>query len=395
MTQLVAPRRESIYGFRMTDMTLDDASAPPALESPRQGPVPHRFRFSGTAREYFGIWIVNLFLTLLTLGIYSAWAKVRKKRYLYGSTWLAGANFEYHGRPVAILKGRLIAVAAFVGYTLTVQFSPKLGAVLLLAMMPAVPWLIVRSSMFNAVNSSYRNLRFRFTGTYREAFLAIWPFFMVAAIGVMVPEVKPGPELRMADMWFLWITPAIAALFYPYVVARIKLLQVNRSSYGTAPFACDLPVGVFYAIYVKSLVLLVLGMGALIGSAVGLGIALGPWGMVVVPLGYILVGAILIAYTRSRVSNTVFNATTLAGSHRLVSTLAARRLAKIYATNLLAITFSLGLAVPWAVIRTARYRAECLAVGGPDFDAFLGSVVRDVAATGEELGEFFDVDLSL
>ena len=39
------------------------------------------FRFTGTAREYFGIWIVNILLTIVTLGIYSAWAKVRRMRY--------------------------------------------------------------------------------------------------------------------------------------------------------------------------------------------------------------------------------------------------------------------------------------------------------------------------
>jgi uncharacterized membrane protein YjgN (DUF898 family) len=34
------------------------------------------FEFTGKAGEYFGIWIVNVSLTLLTLSIYSAWAKV-------------------------------------------------------------------------------------------------------------------------------------------------------------------------------------------------------------------------------------------------------------------------------------------------------------------------------
>ncbi|MEM9624119.1 MAG: DUF898 family protein, partial [Pseudomonadota bacterium] len=36
--------------------------------------------FTGDGTEYFRIWIVNLTLTLLTLGIYSAWAKVRTNR---------------------------------------------------------------------------------------------------------------------------------------------------------------------------------------------------------------------------------------------------------------------------------------------------------------------------
>ena len=66
-----------------------------------EGALP--FGFSGTAAEYFGIWIVNLFLTIITLGIYSAWAKVRRLRYFYGNTWLDGHNFEYHARPIQIL----------------------------------------------------------------------------------------------------------------------------------------------------------------------------------------------------------------------------------------------------------------------------------------------------
>jgi Bacterial protein of unknown function (DUF898) len=31
--------------------------------------------FSATAGEYFSIWIVNLGLTIATLGVYSAWAR--------------------------------------------------------------------------------------------------------------------------------------------------------------------------------------------------------------------------------------------------------------------------------------------------------------------------------
>ena len=61
-----------------------------------------------------------------------------------------------------------------------------------------------------------------------------------------------------------------------------------------------------------------------------------------------------------------------------------------------AILFSLGLAVPWAVIRVMRYRAECLTLqSNTSLDEFIGGVSAQVGATGEELGEFFNVDLSL
>lgn len=123
------------------------------------------FAFTGNAGEYFRIWIVNLFLSIITLGVYSPWAKVRKKRYFYGNTWVAEANFDYHGDPVAILKGRIVAVLALVAYNVVEHYLPRFGAVTVILLMIGAPWLIVRSLKFNAVNSSYRNLRFHFSST--------------------------------------------------------------------------------------------------------------------------------------------------------------------------------------------------------------------------------------
>ena len=74
--------------------------------------------FSATGSEYFRIWIVNLLLSIVTLGIYSAWAKVRRNRYFYSSTHLAGSSFEYHGNPIAILKGRIVAAVVVGAYAL-------------------------------------------------------------------------------------------------------------------------------------------------------------------------------------------------------------------------------------------------------------------------------------
>lgn len=47
---------------------------------PARGSAPIAFRFAGSGSEYFKIWITNLLRSILTLGIYSAWAKVRRNR---------------------------------------------------------------------------------------------------------------------------------------------------------------------------------------------------------------------------------------------------------------------------------------------------------------------------
>lgn len=124
----------------------------------------HAFEFTGSGKEYFKIWIVNLLLTILTLGIYSAWAKVRRLQYFYRNTRLDDASFEYHGTPMAILKGRLIAVGLFAVYSIAGKVNPLMGLVFGLLMAVVMPWLIVRSLRFKLYNSSYRGLHFSFAG---------------------------------------------------------------------------------------------------------------------------------------------------------------------------------------------------------------------------------------
>ena len=117
---------------------------------------------------------------------------------------------------------------------------------------------------------------------------------------------------------------------------------------------------------------------------------------VVIVILYFSVGSLLLAYTKSRVGNLVFNNTQLESHVSFVSHLELRKLALLYLVNMFAILFSLGLAVPWAVIRVVRYRAECLQLrAGSSLDSFISGVAAQVSATGEELGEFFSVDLSL
>jgi uncharacterized membrane protein YjgN (DUF898 family) len=68
----------------------------------------------------------------------------------------------------------------------------------------------------------------------------------------------------------------------------------------------------------------------------------------------------------------------------------------LYFGNLLAIAFTLGLMIPWAQVRVARYRAEALSLESSSaLEGFAGKITQDMGATGEEIGEFFSLDFSL
>ncbi|MDP2247737.1 MAG: DUF898 family protein, partial [Nitrosomonadales bacterium] len=148
-----------------------------------------RFSFYGTGTEYFNIWMVNLLLTILTLGIYSAWAKVRRLQYFYRNSWLNEANFDYHGDPVAILKGRILAVLLLVLYNLSGTLSPIIGAIILIPIVIIMPILLYKSLRFRAINSSYSGLRFGFTAKLSEAYktFLLWPILAFMTLFAFTP----------------------------------------------------------------------------------------------------------------------------------------------------------------------------------------------------------------
>ena len=55
--------------------------------------------------------MVNLLLTIVTLGIYRFWAKTRIRRYLWSQTEFLGDRFEYTGTGKELLIGFLIVFA--------------------------------------------------------------------------------------------------------------------------------------------------------------------------------------------------------------------------------------------------------------------------------------------
>jgi uncharacterized membrane protein YjgN (DUF898 family) len=186
----------------------------------------YRFDFTGRNGEYFRIWVVSLFLSVVTLGIYSAWGKVRKKRYLYSHTELDGTGFEFRATPLAILRGRVIALVLLGGFALSGHLLPIMQLVFIIILLVLTPWIVVAASRFNARNSAWRNITFGFDGGIREAakvFLALGALAVVT-LGLAYPYArmrrarfiighhrsaipKCAPTLRRADSFWPTCSP--------------------------------------------------------------------------------------------------------------------------------------------------------------------------------------------
>ncbi|WP_454752384.1 YjgN family protein [Cupriavidus necator] len=355
--------------------TPDSPASAPAPADPRDGELrPLGLSFTGTGSEYFRIWIVNVLLSIVTFGIYSAWAKVRTLHYFYRNTRLDGASFDYHGKPSAILKGRAIVVALAFAFQIATNVSPFLSLAMLVALLAVFPLLLVRSLRFRMANSSYRGLRFAFAGRDAEAYkvFVLWPLAAVFTIGLL------GPLAHQ----------------------RFKRYQHNHTRFGTAPFAFSAGAGDFYGVYLRAFgmmiaVVAIAGAGSFVlgatasgklGTALSFGIGIA---------GFYLALLAVSPYLMARLQNIVWSQTTLA-PHAFRSEIKAGRMVFIFVTNLIAIVLTLGLYLPFARVRAARYRLECVTMlaAGP-LDSFVAGEAEQVGALGDAAVDWYDIDIAL
>ncbi len=378
-----------------------------------------QFSFTGKGGEYFKIWIVNLCLSILTLGIYSAWATVRTRRYFFGNTWLDEANFEYHATPKQILFGRVIAITLLVVYTILSETFSVIGFALLLLLLTGLPWIVWRSLQFNARMSSYRNVRFAFDGGLGDAYKYLFLIPLIP-VGIGIAIVLAMYPAQMDDDALYPIVIAAAFLgFYlivPYVQVLFARYRINHSHYGQGNFAAELSAGTYYLIYLKFLLWgLVGGILIVILVTVALVAVLGgdPTSLnfednpemllkAIMPVTVFVYAVLIVltiflrAFFKSRLRNYVFGKTELDDVVALRSNTSTGGLFMVYFINLLLVVFSLGLAIPWAKVRLARYTADhTQAIVQGDLGQYVTGQQDAQTALGDEMGEAFDLDTGL
>lgn len=351
--------------------TLPGFAEPPPL--PPATPAA-RFSFHGDAREFFRIWIVNTLLTLLTLGIFSAWAKVRKRRYLRGHTELLGRRFDYTADPRRLLVGNLIVVALFLAYALVgAVYTPvRIGAFLLFVVL--LPWIVVRSLAFNAHHTVYRGLRFRFH-----------PSLSAAAIIYLAQ-----PLLIVLSLGF----------YFPVWVRNRQQFVLGRHRFGTAYFDLNLRAGALYRPYLAAggiMFIAALLVGAISQWLISRNAGHVPSTAQLLPALALYGFAAFVAkhYLFAETFRQIWSEVRL-DRHRFRTSLETVPWVKLQLVNLGAMLVTCGLAYPWALMRSTEHvlsRLELLPAGPvgqiESLEAGRGSAVGDTAA------EFAGMDFGL
>lgn len=381
-------------------------------------PVWYTLKFTGSAAEYFRIWIVNLLLTVITLGIYSAWAKVRTLAYFYGHTTINDSGFSFLADPVKILRGRIVAVGLFAIYWGTQEFYPEHILWAVSALVLLFPLILVTALSFRMRNTAFRNIRFHFNPDYAGAYgMFIIPVLVILALTWVgysslqasdfvkhLQEQSKG-QFRVQDM-VVSVLVLSAAVFVPYFLYLKSRFMVEHTSYGSCKASFHARGWDFYKYFLFALVtfiVLVIATSVLVGVvAAWAGIA-GHKGAAAASPAPALIGILtvlviygagffIVGYLNARITNLIFTNIQL-GENRLQSHLRPLTMGWLYLSNTIAIILSVTLLIPWAQVRMARYRASCTEILEKDFHSIEAVAQPERSAIGEEIGDLFNFDI--
>jgi uncharacterized membrane protein YjgN (DUF898 family) len=317
-----------------------------------------KFRYHGSGGDLFGMVIVNAIFTILTLGIYSFWARNKVRQFHYSHTELDGDRFAYHGTGGELLRGALVAGAvSFVlalGLTLAMDAvgsdnvetgldrAPLATGVVIVAfyviLIPLVIYAVNASRRYRLSRSSWRGIRFSFHGRFND-------FGALILRGVLLTIVTLG-------------------LYTPFFQNDRRRFLVNNARFGSEPFMYIGEGRTLFYPFLKALLLTPFTFGF-------------SW----------------IWYSAFRHRH-FWNNTRMRGA-MFRSSVTGWSLLELQMTNLVLIYLTLGIGATWAIVRSHAYFAEKVTLEGTVDWARIQQQAQNATAMGEEMAEGFDVDVGI
>jgi uncharacterized membrane protein YjgN (DUF898 family) len=382
------------------DYQQSGADAAPVSAFAAQDINAHPLEFTGSGGEYFRVWIVNVLLTILTLGIYTPWARRRTAQYFYGHTVVAGSPLEFTAQQGRMVKGFIVLVMISIAYQIAVNTGQDTAVgVFLLAGALLSPFIWGSAMRFRLGSTRWRGLRLQFTASWREVYKASWPVFAIALVwfGVffgiqyLAPESASALQELAADesgdadlptmtagIWGLLVLGLLLSVMcfirleYNYKSLLVLRTQVGAEAGRWKPVYLDF-IKVWLAT-VAVFLLFVLGVSVLLGVLAGGTAALfiddakdRSFALIMVAIVVGIFGGIFMllltsaparAYREARMFQLMWDNIGLSQVARFKCQLRTGRFVLLRVKNLFLTLLTLGLYRPFARVSEYRMKAE-------------------------------------
>ena len=365
--------------------------------------------YDGRLLELFGIFLLNLLLTIVTFGIFRFWAITRIRRYLWSHMRFEGSRLSYTGRGGELFLGFLMAIAILILFIAVIglmtlglaQFDPGL------AVIPGVLTYVGLFVLFGAAR--YSAQRYRLSRTEWRG----------------IRGGMTGSAWRYGFLCLLYIVSLVMTLYQslPWMQVGLARQRINASRFGSAAFRCGGRAGPLYPSWLLAtlgnLVLLGLIFAAVAAAAgwpnleaIMQGGTSGPDAQIairrMIPAGILgilvfgVISSLLVTWywvrlIRMITGRTVMTVPAAAGSIepppgelRFRSTITGGGLIWLIVSNGLLVAVTLGLGLPIVLHRSARFLARTTWMTGTfNADALAQSELAR-PRTGEGLLQAFD-----
>lgn len=365
---------------------------------------PHAMRFTGSGGEYFRVWIVNVLLSILTLGLYTPWARRRTAQYFYGHTLVAGSPLEFTAQQRRMVVGFVVLLLLTVAYQLAVNTGQDTAVGLFILGGAALSPLIWGSAMrFRLANTRWRGLRLQFVASWREVYTASWPVFALALVwlgvfwglqslapaavvneetGRKLPEVT-APLIGLVALGLLLTVLCIIRLEFNYRSLLVLRSRIGNEAGRWKPVYMDF-VKLWLAtlaVFLVSLLVLVALVAGLFTGSLGLVSKLGKGGMglgIFVLIMAAFVGALLAmmlataparAYREAALFRLTWSNIGVSRIARFKCNLSTSGYVLLRLRNMLLTVLTLGFFRPFAMVSEYRMKLESVTVhvkGGVD-----------------------------
>lgn len=394
----------------------------------RHGIDAYRLRFSGTGGEYFRVWIVNLLLSIITLGLYTPWARRRTARYFYDHTQIAGSPLEF----TAPLRKMVVSFILFALLYLAYKIAAETGQdtmvlVFIIGAAALAPYIWGSAMRFRLASTRWRGLQLHFAASWKDVYLASWPLFLMAAIWVgisfgldMLAADLPAqrrsargipalPHLNASMIGLIALGGLLSVLCIIRVEFNYKSLLVLRAGIGQQRGRWKPVYGDFVRIWVATIVVFLLGVALILAIGTSAIYTLqamfqqvrGPALFILVFLvvigvflGLVLASAPARAYREARLFRLIWSNVGLGQIARFKCDLRHWAFVRLRIKNILLTLLTLGFYRPYARVSEYRLKADSVTLhvkGG--LDQLVGELVKQQEGLGDALADAAGLDI--
>ena len=383
---------------------------------------PHPLEFTGSGGEYFRVWIVNVLLSIVTLGLYTPFARRRTAQYFYSNTWVAGSPLEFTAQQRKMVFGFLVLVVLYLAFNLAAETGQDtVVSLFLLAGAALAPWLWGSAMRFRLSATRWRGVRLQFAASWGEVYKASWPVFAIAAVWIamlsalsaLAPTQQASglPAFSATVMGAGLVALVLSVLCIVRLEFNYKRLLVKRARIGNQAGRWKPVYADFLKIWLATLAVFVgcvLVLGASIAVAAGGSFALlggiknrGFLAVLIIVLWVVgmifmvfLASAPARAYREARLFQLVWNNVGVSQVARFKCDLRTGSYIALRLKNMLLQLLTLGFYRPFALVSEYRMKAESVTLhirGG--VDQLAGELVAQQDGIGDAMADAVGLDL--